>query len=108
MLEDESSRKDIQGIETWLNELIWWEFYIHILFHFPESRTQNFRSRYDRLLWRNERSEFEAWKEGMTGVPVVDAGMRQLKQTGWMHNRARMISASFLVKDLLIDWRWGE
>lgn len=108
MLEDESSRKDIQGIETWLNELIWREFYIHSMFHFPQSRTQNFRSRYDRLPWRNDRSEFDAWKEGMTGIPVVDAGMRQLKQTGWMHNRARMISASFLVKDLLIDWRWGE
>lgn len=108
LLDDKSNHKDVQGIESWLNELIWREFYIHIMFHFPESRTQNFRSMYDRLPWRNELSDFEAWKEGMTGVPVVDAAMRQLKQTGWMHNRARMISASFLVKDLLIDWRWGE
>ena len=108
ILENESNHKDVQGVETWLNELIWREFYIHIMFHFPESRTQNFRSMYDRLPWRNEISDFEAWKEGLTGFPVVDAAMRQLKQTGRMHNRARMISASFLVKDLLIDWRWGE
>ncbi len=96
------------GIQTWLEELIWREFYIHILFHFPESRIQNFRSQYDSLSWRNDSGEFEAWKDGRTGYPIVDAGMRQLRATGWMHNRARMITASFLVKHLLIDWRWGE
>lgn len=108
ILENETSHKDLRGVETWLSELIWREFYIHIMFHFPHSRTQNFRSMYDRLPWRNAKADFEAWKEGMTGYPVVDAAMRQLKETGWMHNRARMITASFLVKDLLIDWRWGE
>jgi deoxyribodipyrimidine photo-lyase len=97
-----------KGMETWLSELIWREFYIHILFHFPEVRTQNFRSKYDGIQWRNSREEFEAWKAGLTGYPIVDAGMRELKETGWMHNRARMITASFLVKHLLIDWRWGE
>jgi len=108
LLNNNDGRKDIVGIETWLGELIWREFYIHILYHFPESRTQNFRSLYNLLQWRNNQSEFQAWKEGQTGYPVVDAAMRQLNQTGWMHNRARMIAASFLVKDLLIDWRWGE
>jgi deoxyribodipyrimidine photo-lyase len=96
------------GIQTWLEELIWREFYVHILFHYPEVRTQNFRSKYDGIKWRNNLKEFEAWKAGLTGYPIVDAGMRQLNQTGWMHNRARMITASFLVKHLLIDWRWGE
>lgn len=104
----EPKRKDLAGNQTWLSELLWREFYIHVMFNFPESRTQNFRSVYDQLPWRNEESEFQAWCEGQTGIPVVDAGMRQLNQTGWMHNRARMITASFLVKDLLIDWRWGE
>lgn len=97
-----------EGIKTWLEELIWREFYIHILFHFPEVRTQNFRPQYDRIAWRNDEGEYQAWKDGLTGYPVVDAGMRQLKELGWMHNRARMITASFLVKHLLIDWRWGE
>jgi deoxyribodipyrimidine photo-lyase len=97
-----------QGADTWLSELIWREFYIHILFHFPEVRTRNFRSQYDALQWRNDEADFAAWQEGQTGYPIVDAGMRQLLNTGWMHNRARMITASFLVKHLLIDWRWGE
>ncbi len=97
-----------EGMKTWLEELIWREFYIHILFHFPEVRTQNFRAKYDALHWRNNEDEFKAWKAGRTGYPIVDAGMRQLQETGWMHNRARMITASFLVKHLLIDWRWGE
>jgi deoxyribodipyrimidine photo-lyase len=96
------------GSETWLNELIWREFYIHILYHFPRVRTQNFKSAYDRLSWLNRTDQFQAWKDGRTGYPVVDAAMRQMNETGWMHNRARMITASFLVKDLLIDWRWGE
>ena len=97
-----------QGSETWLNELIWREFYIQILYHFPLVAKTSFNPALANIPWRNDASEFEAWKAGETGVPVVDAGMRQLKSLGWMHNRARMIVASFLVKDLLIDWRWGE
>jgi deoxyribodipyrimidine photo-lyase len=97
-----------KGAETWLNELIWREFYIAILYHFPRVRRNSFRAGYDRIQWANDRGAFMAWCEGRTGYPVVDAAMRQLAQTGWMHNRARMIVASFLVKDLLIDWRWGE
>ncbi len=97
-----------QGAETWLNELIWREFYIAILYHFPHVRRDSFRAELRNIPWRNDPAEFEAWKEGRTGYPVVDAAMRQLSQTGWMHNRARMIVASFLVKDLLVDWRWGE
>ncbi|GAB1471942.1 deoxyribodipyrimidine photo-lyase [Chloroflexota bacterium] len=96
------------GAETWLNELIWREFYIQILYHFPHVATSAFKSSLANIPWRNQLSEFKAWKRGETGIPVVDAAMRQLKETGWMHNRARMITASFLVKDLLIDWRWGE
>ena len=96
------------GAEIWLNELIWREFYIQILFHFPHVSKGSFNPSLANIPWRNNESEFEAWKDGRTGMPIVDAAMRQLKQTGWMHNRARMIVASFLVKDLLIDWRWGE
>jgi deoxyribodipyrimidine photo-lyase len=102
---DEMSR---DSAITWYKELVWREFYIHILYHFPHVRTQNFRRGYDRIQWRNKRDEFRAWKEGRTGYPVIDAAMRQLFETGWMPNRARMITASFLVKHLLIDWRWGE
>lgn len=97
-----------KGAETWLNELIWREFYISILYHFPQVRGRSFRPEYDRIPWRNDENEFAAWRMGRTGYPVVDAAMRQLITSGWMHNRARMIVASFLVKDLLIDWRWGE
>lgn len=97
-----------KGAETWLNELIWREFYIQILYHFPHVAETAFNRSLANIPWRNEPSEFEAWKRGETGIPVVDAAMRQLKETGWMHNRARMIVASFLVKDLLVDWRWGE
>jgi deoxyribodipyrimidine photo-lyase len=96
------------GVQTWLSELIWREFYIAILYHFPYVRRNSFRPEYDRIHWENDENAFLAWCEGQTGYPVVDAAMRQLAQTGWMHNRARMIVASFLVKDLLIDWRWGE
>ncbi len=96
------------GAEIWLNELIWREFYIQILYHFPHVSKGSFNPSLANIPWRNNESEFEAWKHGRTGMPIVDAAMRQLKQTGWMHNRARMIVASFLVKDLLIDWRWGE
>lgn len=102
------STSNIKGAETWLNELIWREFYIQILYHFPHVAKTAFNPALANIPWRNEASEFEAWKRGETGVPVVDAAMRQLLATGWMHNRARMIVASFLVKDLLIDWRWGE
>mgnify|MGYP001765519815 CR=1 FL=1 len=96
------------GAETWLNELIWREFYISILYHFPEVTRHSFRPEMRGIRWRNDPAEFNAWRNGTTGFPVVDAGMRQLAATGWMHNRARMITASFLVKDLLVDWRWGE
>jgi deoxyribodipyrimidine photo-lyase len=100
--------RNSKGTETWLNELIWREFYIQILYHFPYVAKTAFNKSLANILWRNNVSEFEAWKRGETGVPVVDAAMRQLKEIGWMHNRARMIVASYLVKDLLIDWRWGE
>ena len=94
--------------QVWLNELIWREFYIQVLYHFPHVAHSAFNPAMAYIPWRNQPSEFEAWKQGQTGVPVVDAAMRQLRATGWMHNRARMIVASFLVKDMLVDWRWGE
>lgn len=93
---------------AWWNELIWREFYMMILWHFPHVVTHSFKSRYDLISWRNNEQEFEAWKNGRTGYPFVDAGMRELNQTGYMHNRVRMVTASFLTKHLLIDWRWGE
>jgi deoxyribodipyrimidine photo-lyase len=96
------------GAEMWLNELIWREFYIQILYHFPHVSKTAFNPSLANIAWRNDETEFEAWKAGRTGVPIVDAAMRQLKETGWIQNRARMIAASYLVKDLLIDWRWGE
>jgi deoxyribodipyrimidine photo-lyase len=94
--------------ETFLNELIWREFYQMILWHFPQVVHQSFKPEYDRIQWRNNEKEFEAWCKGQTGYPIVDAGMRQLNETGYMHNRVRMITASFLTRHLLIDWRWGE
>lgn len=94
--------------ETFLNELIWREFFMQILWHFPNTVTESFRPKYDHIQWRNNKSEFQSWCEGTTGYPIVDAGMRQLNTTGTMHNRVRMIVASFLCKHLLIDWRWGE
>jgi deoxyribodipyrimidine photo-lyase len=95
--------------ETWLNELIWRDFYFNILHHFPHvSDGHAFRKEYDHMEWRNNEVEFESWCSGQTGYPIVDAGMRELNSTGFMHNRVRMIVASFLVKHLLIDWRWGE
>jgi deoxyribodipyrimidine photo-lyase len=96
------------GAEVWLNELIWREFYIQILYHFPHVSRTAFNPALASIPWRNDEAEFEAWKNGQTGVPIVDAAMRQLKEIGWMHNRARMIVASYLVKDLLINWQWGE
>ncbi len=92
----------------YLKEIIWREFYYSILFHRPDVEHNSFLSQYSQLKWENNKSHFEKWKQGETGFPIVDAGMRQLLTTGWMHNRIRMIVASFLVKDLLIDWRWGE
>mgnify|MGYP005852959195 CR=1 FL=1 len=94
--------------ETFLNELIWREFYMMILYHYPRSVDHAFKEKYDRIEWRNNEKEFEKWTKGQTGYPIVDAGMRQLNETGWMHNRVRMIVGSFLCKHLLIDWRWGE
>ena len=94
--------------ETFWNELIWREFFMQILWHFPHTVEQAFKKKYDRIHWRNREEEFERWKEGRTGYALVDAGMRQLNQTGYMHNRVRMLVASFLCKHLLIDWRWGE
>ncbi|MCU0370848.1 MAG: DNA photolyase family protein, partial [Bacteroidales bacterium] len=94
--------------EIFLNELIWREFYMMILWHFPHVVGQSFKPIYDRIAWRNDENDFAAWCSGRTGYPIVDAGMRELDQTGFMHNRLRMITASFLTKHLLIDWRWGE
>jgi deoxyribodipyrimidine photo-lyase len=94
--------------KTWLNELIWREFYMMILDHFPHTANRAFRPEYDRIKWVNDEKQFEAWCKGETGYPLVDAGMRELNETGYMHNRVRMVVASFLSKDLMIDWRWGE
>ena len=93
---------------TFISELIWREFFMQILFHFPEVVHKNFKPKYNNVQWRNNEEEFKLWCEGKTGYPIVDAGMRQLNETGYMHNRVRMITASFLCKHLLIDWRWGE
>ena len=94
--------------EQWLNELIWREFFMMIIFHFPDVVTKNFKRKYDFIPWRNNENEFNLWCRGETGYPMVDAGMRELNETGFMHNRVRMITAGFLTKHLLIDWRWGE
>lgn len=90
------------------NELIWREFFMQIIWHFPHTKNKAFKPKYDRIVWRNNEAEFEKWKNGQTGYALVDAGMRELNQTGYMHNRVRMLVASFLCKHLLIDWRWGE
>ena len=97
-----------KGADTWLAELIWREFYVAILHAFPYVRGSSFRREFNRIPWRNDDADFAAWCAGRTGYPIVDAAMRQLVTEGWMHNRCRMITASFLVKDLLVDWRWGE
>lgn len=101
------AEKALRLNETFLNELIWREFYQMILWHFPNVN-KAFKPAYDKIIWRNNETEFEAWCQGQTGYPIVDAGMRELNETGFMHNRVRMITASFLTKHLLIDWRWGE
>ena len=102
------SRADAHENKIFLKELIWREFFMQILWHFPETHKNSFKSKYDRIIWRNNEKEFKKWCEGNTGYPMVDAGMRQLNKTGFMHNRVRMLVGSFLCKHLLIDWRWGE
>lgn len=94
--------------ETFLKELVWREFFMHILYHFPDTENRCFRREYENIRWRNNEAEFEKWCQGQTGYPIVDAGMRELNATGFMHNRVRMVVASFLTKHLLTDWRWGE
>jgi deoxyribodipyrimidine photo-lyase len=105
-----SRRRSIPGkeIETFRRELIWRDFNTHLLFHFEALADRNFNARFDKMEWRHAPSELGAWQRGRTGYPIVDAGMRQLWQTGWLHNRVRMIVGSFLTRDLLIDWRAGE
>src|SRR6185295_7513445 len=103
-----SLEADGEGARTWLSELIWREFYAQILWHHPRVVDHAFRREYDALEFRNDPARFAAWRGGATGYPIVDAVMRQLNSTGYMHNRLRMIAASFLAKDLLVDWRLGE
>jgi deoxyribodipyrimidine photo-lyase len=106
LLDADFKQKD--GVTTFLKEIVWREFYYHVLYHRPEVEQTAFLERYRDLPWPNREDWFAAWQRGETGYPIVDAGMRQLRDTGWMHNRVRMIVASFLTKDLLVDWRWGE
>lgn len=101
-------QKALATNEQFLNELIWREFFMMILYHFPKVVRLSFKPGYDEIKWRNDKAEFEKWCEGKTGYPLVDAGIRELNATGLMHNRVRMVVASFLIKHLLIDWRWGE
>jgi deoxyribodipyrimidine photo-lyase len=104
----DAARNSFEREQTWLGELIWREFYMMSLDHFPQTEKHAYRPAYDHIEWRNNEKEFEAWCEGKTGHPLVDAGMRELNATGFMHNRVRMVAASLLIKHLLIDWRWGE
>lgn len=104
----EKARRALRLNDTFLNELIWRDFYSNILQEFPHVVEGSYRPEYDNIPWINDEGQFERWCTGTTGVPIVDAGMRQLNATGWMHNRVRMIVASYLTKHLLIDWRWGE
>lgn len=103
--QSDEARKQIQ---TWQQELVWREFYQHCLYHFPQLAEGPYRPQWNYFPWQNNPEDFEAWCEGRTGYPIVDAAMQELLQTGWMHNRCRMIVANFLTKDLIIDWRWGE
>ena len=96
------------GARVWLSELAWRDFYFQVLWHHPRAATQSFHAEFARIAWPNDERLFAAWQQGATGYPLVDAGMRQLARTGYMHNRLRMVTASFLCKDLLVDWRWGE
>ncbi|MFM2158298.1 MAG: hypothetical protein RLZZ124_772, partial [Cyanobacteriota bacterium] len=98
----------LTSITVWEQELAWREFYQQALFHFPELAEGPYRAQWRHFPWDNDQSHYQAWCEGLTGMPIIDAAMRQLQQSGWMHNRCRMIVASFLVKDLICDWRWGE
>lgn len=107
-IQNAPNKETRENAETWLNELIWREFYISILHFFPEVLKASFRKDLRNICWRDAPEDLHSWQNGITGYPIVDAGMRQLKATGWMHNRARMITASFLVKDLLINWQDGE
>lgn len=97
-----------QHSQTWLNELQWRDFFQHIMHFFPYTESQSFKKDYDKIPWLNNSDDFDTWKKGNTGYPLVDAGMKQLRESGTMHNRVRMLCASFLCKHLLIDWRWGE
>ncbi|HEY9185168.1 MAG TPA: deoxyribodipyrimidine photo-lyase [Salegentibacter sp.] len=101
-------KANAESNKTFLEELIWREFFMQVLYHHPNTLTESFKKKYDRIEWRNKEEEFEKWKTGKTGYPLVDAGMRQLNEIGFMHNRVRMLVGSFLCKHLLIDWRWGE
>ncbi|SHH04436.1 deoxyribodipyrimidine photo-lyase [Marisediminitalea aggregata] len=105
---DAFEQPDNKHLDCYLSELGWREFSYYLLFHFPSLPTQNFNGQFDHFTWRNKEDEFTAWTKGQTGIPIVDAGMRELWQTGYMHNRVRMIVGSFLVKNLLVDWRKGE
>ena len=96
------------GADTWINELVWREFYYSIMDNYQQVLEQAFNNNFINIRWSHSNQALEAWKKGLTGYPIVDAGMRQLHETGWMHNRARMITASFLTKDLLINWQEGE
>ena len=101
--------KLIAGSDSvFLSELIWREFFMQILYNFPHVASNSFKTKYDKIVWRNNKDEFKLWCEGKTGYPIVDSGMRQLNETGYMHNRVRMIVSGFLCKHLLVDWRWGE
>lgn len=104
----EMAREGKKHSEVWLSELIWRDFFMQILWHYPHVQKQSFRPEYDNIKWRNSKKDFEAWCEGRTGYPMVDAGMRELNTTGFMHNRVRMVTASFLCKHLLIHWYEGE
>ena len=108
VLENCRSDEAKSGVVTWQKELAWREFYQHCMFFFPELAAGAYREEFKDFPWENDEAKFQAWCEGKTGYPIVDAAMRQLNEIGWMHNRCRMIVASFLTKDLIIDWRWGE
>jgi deoxyribodipyrimidine photo-lyase len=96
------------SIQTWQQEIAWREFYQHAMYNFPELADGPYRQAFKNFPWENDEKLFQAWCRGKTGYPIIDAAMRQLNQTGWMHNRCRMIVASFLTKDLIINWQWGE
>jgi deoxyribodipyrimidine photo-lyase len=107
-LEHAARRRRSAGARAWIRQLCWRDFYAHVLLHWPGNLTSEFQERRRGLAWRDDRELLEAWQRGETGYPAVDAGMRQLRRTGWMHNRARLIAGSFLTKDLHLDWREGE